>query len=67
MNSRFFYHPRHSPSSEATTRKNLCLIIPEIFYAYENIYMHLYFLHTHTHKDIYIVHIYIYIKYGYIS
>lgn len=48
MKSRFFYHCRHSPSSEATTRKNLALLIPEIFYACENVCMHLYFTHTHT-------------------
>lgn len=48
MKRRFFYHCRHSPSSEAATRKNLALLIPEIFYAYENVCMHLYFIHTHT-------------------
>lgn len=58
MKSRFFYHCRHSPSSVATTWKNLALLIPEIFYACENVCMHLYFIqdiHTRYYRCRFII------------
>lgn len=31
MKRRFVYHPRPLPFAEATTNKNLCFVVPEIY------------------------------------